>query len=144
MRAMLCENGVNAYPWYMVSSTSWIYCRYITSILYNNLLNLELQPFFDMHKIYNKQKVCGPTVWADLGWYHLQIYLHAFDPFPNKPWFLRVCSAWLLKTLWEKEKLLVTSNFSFAHSVFYPFGELCAIFIKFEIFVFKLFQFGRV
>ena len=30
----------------------------------------------------------------------------------------------LLKTLWEKEKLLVTSNLSFSHSVFYPFGEL--------------------
>ena len=27
----------------------------------------------------------------------------------------------LLKTLWEKEKLLVTSNFSFSHSVFYRF-----------------------
>ena len=25
----------------------------------------------------------------------------------------------LLKTLWEKEKLLVTSNFSFSHNVFY-------------------------
>ena len=28
----------------------------------------------------------------------------------------------LLKTPWEKEKLLVTSNFSFSHSVFYLFG----------------------
>ena len=28
----------------------------------------------------------------------------------------------LLKTLWEKEKLLVTSNFSFSRSVFYLFG----------------------
>ena len=37
----------------------------------------------------------------------------AFNPFPNKPWFLRVCSTGLLKTLWEKEKLLVKSNFSF-------------------------------
>ena len=43
------------------------------------------------------------------------------NPFPNKPWFLRVCCTSLLKTLWEKEKLLVTSNFSFSHSVFYPF-----------------------
>ena len=50
----------------------------------------------------------------------------------------------LLKTLWEKEKLLLVSNFSFSHSVFYPFGELSAIFIKFEIVVCKLFQFGRV
>ena len=44
----------------------------------------------------------------------------------------------------EKEKLLVTSNFYFSHSVFYPFGELSAIFIKLEIVVCKLFQFGRV
>ena len=66
------------------------------------------------------------------------------NPFPNKPWFLRVCSTSLLKTLWEKEKLLVTSNFSFSHSVFYPFRELPVIFIKFEIVVWKLFQFGRV
>ena len=61
--------------------------------------------------------------------------------FPNKPWFLPACSTSLLKTLWEKEKLLVTSNFSFSHSVFYPFGELSAMFIKFEIVVCKLSQF---
>ena len=50
----------------------------------------------------------------------------------------------LLKTLWEKKKLLVTSNFFFSHNVFYLFGEPSAIFIKFEIVVCKLFQFGRV
>ena len=55
-----------------------------------------------------------------------------FNPFPNKPWFLRVCSISLLKTLREKEKLLVTSNFSFSHSVFYPFRKLSAIFIQFR------------
>ena len=71
-------------------------------------------------------------------------FSHKFNPFPNKPWFLRVYSTSLLKTLWEKEKLLVTSNFSFSHSVFYPSKELSAIFIKFEIIVCKLFQFGRV
>ena len=47
--------------------------------------------------------------------------LHYVNSFPYKPWFLFVCSTNLLKTLWEKEKLLVTSNFSFSHSVFYPF-----------------------
>ena len=70
--------------------------------------------------------------------------LEEFNPFPNKPWFLRVCSISLLKTLREKEKLLVTSNFPFSHSVFYLFKKLSAIFIKFEIVVRKLFQFGRV
>ena len=66
------------------------------------------------------------------------------NPFPNKPWFLRVCSTGLLKTLWEKEKLLVTSNFSFSRSSFYPFGEYDVIFIKFELVICKVFQFGRV
>ena len=62
---------------------------------------------------------------------------------PNKPWYLRVSSTSLLKTLREKEKLLVTSNFFFSNCVFYPFGELSAIFIYFKIVVCKLFQFGR-
>ena len=67
-----------------------------------------------------------------------------FNPYPNKPWFSCVSSTRLLKTLWEKEKLLVTSNFSFSHSVFYPFGELSFISFKFEIVICKLLQFGRV
>ena len=45
-----------------------------------------------------------------------------------------VCSKSLLKTLWEKSKLF------FSLSVFYPLGELSAIF-KFKIVVCKLFQF---
>ena len=77
-------------------------------------------------------------------------FLSSFDksrcinPFPNKPWFSRVRSTSLLKTLWEKEKLLVTSNFSFSRSVFKPFVELSATFLKFEIVICKLFQFGGV
>ena len=47
----------------------------------------------------------------------------------TSPGFLRVCSTSLLKTLMEKEKLLVTSNFAFSISVFYLFGQLSAIFI---------------
>ena len=65
-------------------------------------------------------------------------------PFPNKPWFLHVCSTSLLNMLREKEKLLMMSNFSFSHSVFYPFRELSAIFIKLKIVFCKLLQFGRV
>ena len=59
------------------------------------------------------------------------------NPFPNNPLFLPVCGTNLLKTLWEKEKLLVTSNFPFSHCVFYPFGEPSVIYIKFEIVVCK-------
>ena len=64
--------------------------------------------------------------------------------FPNKPWFLRVCSTSLLKTPREKEKLLVTSDFYFSHSVFYPFGQLSAILFKLKIVVCNFFQFGGV
>ena len=73
------------------------------------------------------------SVWKSLK----SVVWERVNPFPNKPWFLHVCIISLLKTLWEKEKLLVTSNFYFSHSVFYPFGELSAIFIKFKIIVCK-------
>ena len=66
------------------------------------------------------------------------------NPFSNRPLFLRVCYTSLLKTLSEKEKLAVTSNFSYSHSVLYTFGELSTIFIKLKIVFCKLFQFGRV
>ena len=39
-----------------------------------------------------------------------------FNPFPNKPWYIPVCSKSLLKTLREKEKLALTSDFSFSKS----------------------------
>ena len=56
----------------------------------------------------------------------------SFNSVQTKPLFLLVCSSCLFKTLWEKAKFLVTSSFSFSHTVFYPFGELSAKFIKFE------------
>ena len=42
-----------------------------------------------------------------------------FNPFPHNDTYWRPWETNLLKTLWEKEKLLITSNFSFSHSVFY-------------------------
>ena len=48
-------------------------------------------------------------------------FFRVVNSFPNKPWILLVCCTRLLKTRWGKEKLLVTSNFSFSRSVFYLF-----------------------
>ena len=62
----------------------------------------------------------------------------------TSPGFYLSYSTSVLETLQEKEKLLITSNFYIFHIVFYPFGELSAIFIKFEIVVCKLLQFGRI
>ena len=58
---------------------------------------------------------------------------HSFNPFLNKPWFLRVCITSLLKTLCEKEKLLIMSNFSFSHSVFYPCRLSVQKSLKFDV-----------
>ena len=57
-------------------------------------------------------------------------------PFPNKSFYLYVCS--LLKTPWEKEKVLVRAISPFP-SVFYLLGELSADFIKLKIVVCKHF-----
>ena len=95
-------------------------------------------------KHFGKRRKCWLLAFSPFQTFSRLYFLKFFNPFPNKPWFLRVCSRSLLKTLWEKEKLLVTSNFSFSHSVFYPFGELSAIFIKLKIVICKLFQFWRV
>ena len=66
------------------------------------------------------------------------------NPFPDKPWFYVSAEQVFSKALLKKVKLIVISNFSFSQSVFCPFGELAAIFIKFEIVVCKLLLFGRV
>ena len=92
------------------------------------------QPFpkwqiFDPSKIKHLQ-----TKNSKIDTYKMVDRLHdVFNPFPLNDTFWRPWETSFLKTLWEKEKLLVMSNFSFAHSVFYPFRDFSAIFIKFKI-----------
>ena len=62
---------------------------------------------------------------------------------PNTTNQLPDCSTSLLKTLWEKEKLLITSNFSFFHSVS-TLLETCLPFSSNLELPSKLFQFIRV
>ena len=62
---------------------------------------------------------------------HNPEFKQPFNPFLHNDTFWRPRETSLLKTLWEKEKLLITSNFSFSHSVFYQFEYLSAIFFKF-------------
>ena len=71
------------------------------------------------------EDIVGKGVNAD--YHHFFLFPLCFEkvlinPFPHNDTFCRPWETSLLKTLWEKEKFLVTSNFSFSHSVFYPFG----------------------
>ena len=82
------------------------------------------------------------------------------NPFPNKAWFLRVCSTSLLKILWEKEKLfsadlenflsfssslnlLSATSFNLEESTICRLQTL-SIWKSLQFVVCKLFQFGRV
>ena len=52
-------------------------------------------------------------------------YFSNFNPLLHRYSFRHIKNRQLLKTLREKEKLLVTSNFSFSHNVFYSIRYLC-------------------
>ena len=75
----------------------------------------ELTIYMYIHRSY---KLTQTTTWSG-----------KLNLFPHKPWFSCVCCTSLLKTSWEKEKLL---------------GELSAIFNKYKIVVSTLFQVRRV
>ena len=106
----------------------------LMTTLFKKKIILATSIFFSSTSVF---KSALPTGWNRIVWLW-------FSPFPNKPLFLRVCNTSLLKTLWNKEKLLVMNNFSFSHSFFYPFEKLSIIFIKSQIVICNLFQFGRV
>ena len=73
----------------------------------------------------------------------LQNGSQTFNLFPDNPGFLHVYSTSLENTV-RKGEIARNEQFSFSQSVFSPFGELSAIFIKLKIVVCKLFQFGIV
>ena len=101
---------------------------------------------YSIRKLYPHLSILMTSYLYSAGLEEPKIGRHArcrVNPIPNKHLFLFVHSTNLLKTLREKEKLLVTSNFSLSHSVFCPFGDLsAAIFIKFKVVVCELFRFG--
>ena len=98
--------------------------------------NAGYKHFFPFHPLFFQRP-------SFAGLLKVRIVLEGVHPFPNKPWFLGVFTS-LLKTLWEKEELLVTSNFSSSHNVFYLSGDFSANFIQPEIAICKLFRFERV
>ena len=62
------------------------------------------------------------------------------NPFPHIDAFWRICSRRLLKTQWQKETLLKTSNSSFCHNVFYFFSNYTYNYRDFPYFSSRHFQ----
>ena len=72
--------------------------------------------------------------------YHISCY----NSFPNNRCFLRPWDGRLLKTLWEKEKMMVTSIFSFSHNAFYPIKDKSYSLHHIYFAVCTCFQIGQV
>ena len=71
------------------------------------------------------------------GYNHVNSYfVYPLNPFPNKPWSLRVCSISLLKTLWGKRKIGCDGQFLLFPQCFQPFQNY-----SLKIILYKLFQF---
>ena len=119
--------GFDAYLQCMILS-KWT-CNYgsMKSIWSNNQVNHEIKWLFDMKIIITQQKV---LIHVNLRRQHRLIWIKTcahqcinphFDRAwliwnrltlsPNKPWFLRDCITSLLKTLFEREKLLCNEQF---------------------------------
>ena len=63
---------------------------------------------------------------------------------PHNAAFWHTKEIWLWKTLWEKEKLLATINFSFSHNVFYPIWHLFFILTHYQMTNFRFFRTERL
>ena len=64
-----------------------------------------------MVQIYD-QPACFLQHNLDLHWPQCNYFSERyFNPFPNKPWFLRVCSTSLLKTKWGKGEITYHEQF---------------------------------
>ena len=106
-------------------SSHWLISYFNIIISLSSLYPVHCGGMVSCHLFYqyfgqHSSKATGSFPALQTSHYSMVPLKNFLNPFPNKPWFLRVCSTSLLRTLWKKEKLLVTSNFSFSHSVFYP------------------------
>ena len=65
------------------------------------------------------------------------------NPLPHNDNFWCTVEKSLLKTLWEKKKMLVTNIFFFSHNVSYPMKDNFNNLSNIEFVVCKYFQFGQ-
>ena len=72
------------------------------------------------------------------------VFLGSFNLFPNKPWFLHVCSTNILKTLLGKGAISCKEQVLLFPQCFLPFQKTFCHFIKFTIVICELFKFEEL
>ena len=78
-----------------------------------------------------------------MGQRNTRMLCRGFNSLPHNPDFKQPWVKRPLKTLWRKEKMLVTSIFSFSHNVFNPIKVQNHHFKHLNFVVCKCFQFGQ-
>ena len=66
------------------------------------------------------------------------------NPFPNKPWFLRVCKYRSFENTERKGEIARNEQFLLFPQCFLPIWITFCLFYRIKLVVYKLFQFGRV
>ena len=95
--------------------------------------------------IRNIQEMCSQTnlnldtIYLPANFY----YIHGLNSFPHNADFEDLWKRNHLKTVWEKEKMLVTSIFSFSQNVFYPFKLKFQFLSHIYCVICNCFQFGQ-
>ena len=101
---------------------------FLYKLLIYSVIKFAVMFFNDIFK--KGQEDCPlPDVWCFLN----------FNTFPHTDAFWRLCSRPLWKTLWQKEKLLMMSNFSLCHNVFNS-SNITLSFTDVFLIVAKMFQ----
>ena len=118
-------------PWVLGSSCIWSF-RFFMGVSFGKTLpspslvlvklRKDMNTFSSMNitMLKAEQNTFDPLFWNIS---HL-LTVKVFNPLPNNPLLLRVCSANLLKTLWEKGKLLVPNCFLRLRRTFCHFHQV--------------------
>ena len=100
-------------------STKWRWTRYlwylnVWFVVSKNYVHFSFQNLWMNYRVLFSSLPNNKVI----DWSKFQAFCRQeINPFPNNDTFWRPWETSLLKTMWEKEKLLIRSNFSFSHSV---------------------------
>ena len=113
-------------------------CRKFSKLVENTVGKGEIARYEQFLLFPHFQKACFPGASKGV------IVWEWVNPLPCNAAFWLTKDMQLWKTVWEKEKLLVTINFSFSHTVFYPMGHLFFVSNALSNVVCNLFPLGPV
>ena len=93
------------------------------------LRSINYTKFRRCHFFWQREFILTPR-WGCVHFYLGFQYPSYLNPFPNKPWLLRVCGTCLLKTLWEKGEIARNEQFLLFPQCFQPLWRTLCHFLQ--------------